>query len=264
MSVSRGQSSRAASSACVRPAARRAAAIRRPTVRVNVSLLLLIELKESQLFASWLLAGQFCIRLLDEVDTAVILCCGQMLVFREIVAFFEHPPAGRNRPVEWDLIAVGQGLRPHVNELIDVAALGVGYWPNLGQLLLKLANTPLVLLPCLSRLLLAFLQRLLALGDTLDSIVKLLKVTQIFYVPALPCGKSGRLCDRVVDLADDVATEVAETLFHQIGCARAIHTADPRRHIFEEQAVLRLEAARSRQTHLLNTILEILIRAQAP
>src|SRR5215212_2290381 len=106
MSVSRGQSSRAASAACVRPAARRAAAIRRPTVCVNGALLLVIELDEAQLLAGQLLTGQLYIGPLEKVDTVVVLRGGQMLVLGEIVAFFEHGPTGRDCPAEWHLIAI--------------------------------------------------------------------------------------------------------------------------------------------------------------
>src|SRR4051794_12066908 len=90
MSVSRGQSSLAASSAWVRPAARRAAAIRRPAVRLRVSPLLLIEVQESELFAGQFFASQRFIGSLDEVNAAIVFCCGQVLVLRDVIALLEH------------------------------------------------------------------------------------------------------------------------------------------------------------------------------
>lgn len=73
----------------------------------------------------------------------------------------------------------------------------------------------------------------------------------------------GRLRDRVVDFTDDVAAEIPQALFHEVGRTGAIDGANPRRHIFEEQAVLGLEAARSRQAQLLDALFEILISGDA-
>src|SRR4051812_38205234 len=264
MSVSRGQSSRAASSACVRPAARRAAAIRRPTVRLRVSWLLRIEVQESKLFASHFLAGQLFVGSLNEVNTVVVLCCGQVLILCDVIALLEYGPAAGDSGTKGQLFTVNARLRPDLDELVDVTTLCSGDRPRLPEVRFKLSDAILVIFPCLPRLILALFQCLLALGDALNGIIKALKVAQILNRTARPFREAGRAGNHIIDLPDAEEPQVAQSFLDDGRSSGSVDRTNPGRHEFQDEKFLLLRSTRSHNTKSLHTVAQIGIRTDAP
>src|SRR6266511_5988167 len=220
-----------------------------------------LEIQLTLLWQAQLRAGQLQILALNVCDTVVVILALDILVAVDPVARAQRGPAGAQRHANADMLARGPLLGPGLHQMVDGAALAHRQLA-LGRSFLQPPHACVEIAPRLPRLVLAILDRLLALSEVLDAGVEGREVAQVLDLAAGPGGQAGFARDGGVDLADAEQGEVAQPLLHDRCGVGTADRGDPGWHKLQNQAVDELQAAGGRNPESGQADLQLRMRTQ--